>query len=82
MPFNFPCQIISDIGYIASSDLAERSTIMLRIFRAWRDRAVTVLTQVDALSPHLRKDLNLWQESEEIPADSIRNRNLRHVTSF
>jgi hypothetical protein len=55
---------------------------MLRIFRAWRDRAVTVLTQVDDLSPHLRKDLNLWRDSDDFPADSIRNRNLRHITSF
>jgi hypothetical protein len=55
---------------------------MLRLFRAWRDRAVTALPQAGDLSPHLLKDLNLWNEPGFGTADSIRTRKLRQLTLF
>jgi hypothetical protein len=55
---------------------------MWRIIRAWRDRAVLVLTRVEDLTPHLRKDLNLWEDTELLAPDSIRRRNRPLPTSF
>ncbi|HVJ53625.1 MAG TPA: hypothetical protein VM689_14250 [Aliidongia sp.] len=55
---------------------------MWRIIRTWRDRAVQVLTRVEDLTPHLRKDLNLWEEGEHLAPDSIRKRNRPLPTSF
>ncbi len=55
---------------------------MWRIFRAWQDRAAQAFSPVERLTPHLRKDLNLWMDEELLAPDSIRKRNRPLPTSF